>query len=318
MIDAKDKKILSELIINSKISTTQIAKKAGVSREVAIYRIKKLETSKIIRKYFTLINYEALGFKRHVVFMQLKGVSLEKEQEILEYLKNHDYITYLSPIIGKWNFVFDLIIENEVKLKETIKEINKELGLYIGSFILLSGNIEGKFYPTKLVGINKEIQFKLSDKYSLDDVDKIILRLLSTNARIEYSSLSQKLDMPATTISYRIKNLEKAGIIQGYTTSIDYQKLGWEFYNLQLKSKNYDKKKFLEFIKTHKKIIFYYEYLGHENWDIDLGIIAKNSDDLRKVILEIKQYFGEEISMENMYLVAGLVKDNILPEGVLK
>ena len=317
MIDVKDKKILSELILNSKISTTQIAKKVGISREVAIYRIKKLEENKIIKKYFALINYEALGYKRHVIFMQLKKVNLQKEQEILEYLKNHEHITYLSPIIGKWNFVFDLIVETSEKLKQIINEINRKLADKLGSFILLSGNIEGKFYPTKIVGLQKELEFKPAKKYSLNESHKKILRLISQDARIEYSKLSQKLKMPATTIAHQIKKLEKEGIIQGYTASIDYQKLGWEFYNLQLKSKNDDKKKFLEFIKTHKQIIFYYEYLGHENWDIDLGIIAKNSDDLRKVILEIKEYFGEEISMENMYLVAGLVKDNILPEGVL-
>jgi Lrp/AsnC family leucine-responsive transcriptional regulator len=318
MLDVKDKKILNELLLNSRISTTQLAKKVGVSREVATYRIKRLEEQEIIRSYFTLIDYEALRCKRHVVFMQLTKASPKKEQEILTYLQEHKYITYLSPIISKWNFVFDLIIPEEKNLREIIQEITNHTQDYLGSFIVISGDIEGKFYPTKIVGTNKEIIFQQAQKTKLDSTDKQLLRILSTNANIEYAQLSRKLDMPATTIAHRIKQLEKKSVIHGYTCSVDYKKLGWQFYNIQLKTSTQNMKQFYTFIKEHENIAFYYEYLGHENWDMDLGIIAEDIETLRAVILEIKQHFGEEIHIQNMYAVGELVKDNILPEGVLE
>ena len=54
------------------------------------------------------------------------------------------------------------------------------------------------------------------------------------------------------------------------------RKLGYEWYNLQLKL-NEDNTQLKEFLRQHKKIIYFYKYIGHENWDLDVGIVVKNS-----------------------------------------
>jgi len=317
MLDIKDKKILSELLQNAKISHSQLAKKVGVSREMIAYRMKRLEEKHIIKQYYTLINHEALELRRHIVFLQINNVSIDKEKEILEYLKQHRYVTSLSPIIGKWNFVFDLIIPDDNALKETIQEIGVVTEQYKGSFIVISGYKRGVFYPTKLVGIQKDITFKQTNKYVIDEKDKRILRLIAEHARIEYIELSQKLDMPATTIAHRIKNLERSGIIQGYTCAVDYKLLGWECYNLQIQLTQTHNETFYQFAKSHMNIQFYYEYFGHEGWDVDLGIIVRDINELRKIIVEIKEHCGNALRIQNMYAVERSVKDNITPKGAL-
>ncbi len=320
MFDVKDKKILSELMLDARIPITKLAKKVGVSREVANYRIKKLEEKQTIKGYYVLVNYEALGFSRQVIFLQLKGVNSKQEKEIINKIANHEYTTYLSPIIGKWNVVFDILTKNEKMLEKVVKEIITPIQQYVDSFILITSNTKGEFFPTKFLGIKKDNESvnKTTKPYELDDLDKNILRELSKNARTDYILLSNKLDVPATTIAFRVKKLQKNNILQGSTISIDYKHFGWDFYNLQLKSQNTNLKEFFEFVKEHNNIIFYYEYLGHENWDIDLGIIAKNTEELKEILIEIKQKFGEEIQIQNMYAVSNLLKDNIVPEGVLK
>ena len=94
-MDEKDKKILTELTLNSRIPINRLAKKAGISREVAIYRLNKLIKEKIILEFYTIIDTEALGFSRYGCLIQLKGMSEEQEKKFIDYLVGHDFISYL-------------------------------------------------------------------------------------------------------------------------------------------------------------------------------------------------------------------------------
>lgn len=60
----------------------------------------------------------------------------------------------------------------------------------------------------------------------LDAIDKRILTILSKNARISLSHLSEKVYLTPPAVSSRIEKLEKAGIITGYKACINYDKIG--------------------------------------------------------------------------------------------
>ena len=61
----------------------------------------------------------------------------------------------------------------------------------------------------------------------IDDTDKQILRLLQTQARMSITELSERVNLSATPCARRIKRLEDSGIITGYHTQSDAQKLGY-------------------------------------------------------------------------------------------
>jgi len=62
---------------------------------------------------------------------------------------------------------------------------------------------------------------------ALDEIDERILRNLLVDARQSARQLSLKLGISTVTVLSRIKKLEKAGIIKGYTTIIDHEKIGY-------------------------------------------------------------------------------------------
>ena len=62
--------------------------------------------------------------------------------------------------------------------------------------------------------------------------------------------------------------------------------------------------------------MFYYTHLGQENWDMDIGVIVKSSEELRNFIIEIKNSFGELIKIHDMYLILEETKADITPVGV--
>ena len=61
----------------------------------------------------------------------------------------------------------------------------------------------------------------------LDETDEKILKNLLVDTRQSARQLALKLGMSTVTILSRIKKLEKAKIIRGYTAIIDHEKIGY-------------------------------------------------------------------------------------------
>ncbi len=62
----------------------------------------------------------------------------------------------------------------------------------------------------------------------LDDLDIDILRSLNENARKSFRDLAKELHVSLTTVSNRVKAMERNSVIQGYMPVIDPEKLGYD------------------------------------------------------------------------------------------
>ena len=60
----------------------------------------------------------------------------------------------------------------------------------------------------------------------LDALDQKIVSLLIENARMSYSDIAAQVGISRVAVKMRVQALEKRGVIEGYTTIIDPQKLG--------------------------------------------------------------------------------------------
>ncbi|HEX9907329.1 MAG TPA: Lrp/AsnC family transcriptional regulator [Thermoplasmata archaeon] len=62
----------------------------------------------------------------------------------------------------------------------------------------------------------------------VDDLDIDILRSLNENSRKSFRDIAKELHVSLTTVSNRVRNMEKSGVIQGYMPIIDPAKLGYD------------------------------------------------------------------------------------------
>lgn len=60
----------------------------------------------------------------------------------------------------------------------------------------------------------------------IDAIDAQILSALATDARISLAELSRQIGLSSPGVSERIKRLEEAGVITGYTVTVDPRRLG--------------------------------------------------------------------------------------------
>ena len=63
---------------------------------------------------------------------------------------------------------------------------------------------------------------------SLDKIDRQILALLLENARMSNLELAESVNLSPTPCARRVKQLEDAGIITGYSVTTDPRKLGYQ------------------------------------------------------------------------------------------
>lgn len=71
----------------------------------------------------------------------------------------------------------------------------------------------------------------VSDVFDLDDVDRGILYLLQQNARsVTIETMAEEVGVAESTVRYRIKQMEEAGVIRGYHPEIDYAQAGYELH----------------------------------------------------------------------------------------
>jgi DNA-binding Lrp family transcriptional regulator len=85
--DQTDRRILSELLADSRQSFRQIARKIGISPGTVLKRIKRLETERIIRYYTVILDHEKLGYDLAAIIELTisKGRLIDVEKEIAKY-----------------------------------------------------------------------------------------------------------------------------------------------------------------------------------------------------------------------------------------
>ncbi|NQT08829.1 Lrp/AsnC family transcriptional regulator [Candidatus Bathyarchaeota archaeon] len=83
-LDEIDRKLLRELLTNSKRSYRELARAIGVSAATVINHVQRLESAGVIKDYSARLDHERLGYELTVVteIVVSKGKLLETDEEI--------------------------------------------------------------------------------------------------------------------------------------------------------------------------------------------------------------------------------------------
>jgi Lrp/AsnC family leucine-responsive transcriptional regulator len=71
------------------------------------------------------------------------------------------------------------------------------------------------------------MRFNMELQSDLDRIDRQILRELRSDGRISNSKLAEKVGLSATPCWNRVRALEEAGVIEGYTALLSQEALGY-------------------------------------------------------------------------------------------
>lgn len=143
----------------------------------------------------------------------------------------------------------------------------------------------------------------------IDDKDKKILYELDLNSRQPISQISKKIDIHENSVKYRIKKLQKIGVISNYYTVIDSFKLGFFPVKFYLKFEFTTpkiEKEIINFFKENKQTWWIASLEGR--FDLAVHMLVKNfklfSDFWDSTLEKFNDYIAEEAFAQYFYLTS--------------
>ncbi len=145
--------------------------------------------------------------------------------------------------------------------------------------------------------MDTELNVRENGEIKLDMKDKKILYELDNDARQPLSKIAKKVGLSKEVVNYRIKAMEKQGIIEGYYTALDLSKIGYMFCRILIKLHGVSPKKENEIINYCKSSPYIgWMFTVDGSWDIALAIYVKNIKDWEMVCDGLMHRYGKFIS----------------------
>ena len=66
-----------------------------------------------------------------------------------------------------------------------------------------------------------------NETHSLDETDRALIAALSENARQSLADLARTVGLSGPSVAERLRRLEEAGLVSGYTVDLDHRALGY-------------------------------------------------------------------------------------------
>jgi DNA-binding Lrp family transcriptional regulator len=297
-LDLKDKKILTLLDEDSRLSNTQIAKRVGLSKPAVEYRIQRFHKNNIIFACYSVIDFTKLGYSQYKIYFKFQDITLEDEQKIIDYWNSDNNSIWIAQIRGRWDLAISILARSNFEFGKILSKFMNQYSKFIlAKDVLLTeySPIYAREYLTETKP--SEFVYGMPSKiYELDDTDKKILKELSRNARINIVDLAEKTGLTRDIINYRLKKLTKEKIIVQYRCYLNLQNLNINHYKIIFRTKNFDEqteKQIKQYVANHKKATQFLKLIG--SWDLEIEFETENEDELYKILTDIRKRFSNVI-----------------------
>lgn len=149
-IDEIDKKILSCIADNARLSTIEIAQKTGTTAMIVTYRLKKMIQHKVIEGFRAMIDLNKIGYYWYKIEFMLKDYV--KKEAMLQYFAVHPNIVYAYESTGQTDLEVELEVESYEKFREILDELREKFKDIIESYKHLLWYKEHKivFFPKEI------------------------------------------------------------------------------------------------------------------------------------------------------------------------
>lgn len=121
-------------------------------------------------------------------------------------------------------------------------------------------------------------------KFEIDSYDRKILSLLQSDARLSFSEIGRRIHLTSPAVAERVRRLEEAQVIQGFTARVNLRALGYSFealINITVESHE----ALDQWADQHPEVLALYATTGEQCALIRVAVIAP--EHLQSIILSL-------------------------------
>jgi len=300
---------------NSRIQYSQIGKKIRKSPQYA--RNLALTLEPLINPV-TLIDYSRLSLLLFRVYFR-GGFAKESELEnLMKQISNIPLVTTIRQLSGPYDLQVDFITPNPSRFNKEIKELitdKKELTNYD-----VSVNVVSHIFPRKYLVSNQNFDSIIIGGDRIEEVidksQKAVLKELIKNPSASITDIAKKTTLNVRTILSIMKRLKEMKIIRGYKAEYNIYSNEGIRNRITLKLHNLNTLREKELVRHclyQPNIVAINKTIGP--WDIEIDVETKNTQEFRKVYLEIREKFIDIIQTFNYFTVLDVYQKSYIPKS---
>lgn len=278
--------------------------------------MEKLVRDGVIERFYAVIDYSKLGLLSFRFYFQLNGMPEERKQEMVEYLKRHKNIWIFYRVTGQYHFSFSIWVRDIWEYEEFWEDFSGKFGSYLSDYHLALKTKYTEFSRNYLVDQPEDKEqftvLEKGDRVELDKIDFRMLNLLSANARTTLVDMAKAAGTSIVTCRARLKRLVKKKVVVGFRTMLDYEKLGYQYYKVDLWFSDMRKKEaIMQRVLSHPNVIYTEKTLVTSHFEFDLEVPGFR--EFIKIMDEFEKAFPGAIAMYTYYSLIKNYKINYLP-----
>ena len=121
-VDEIDKKILAQLIENSKMQSKELSRKLKIHPNTLLQRLKKLEKSEVIKRYSAVVDFSKVSHRMQcIIFLDIKMI--KGWEKVLRPLAHLPQVESFILISGNHDIVVIARVKDEFELAELMRRL---------------------------------------------------------------------------------------------------------------------------------------------------------------------------------------------------
>ena len=229
-LSAQEKLVLQTVLLQARHSVDQIAEQLSIRSHTIRRIVARLEAQKVLLGIRAYVNPYPLGLQVYQVFFSLPQASTEQHDKLIAQLCTLDGVGLLSELGGDPQYELHFFARNSedaVALLDALQKTAPQIELSGLSLVHEQYYSGALGYLKRNITDYKPLRYgNASELPGIDRIDHSLLCLLANESINSHRVIAQKLKLPESTVSYRVRGLEERGLIAGYYHLCDFKPLG--------------------------------------------------------------------------------------------
>jgi Lrp/AsnC family leucine-responsive transcriptional regulator len=142
-VEEIDRKIVSLLARNGRMSFTELARQAGLSVSAVHQRVRRLEQDGVIKGYAAMFNPEDVGLPL-TAFVSVKPFDASAPDDLPQRLQHLTAIEACHSVAGDENYILKVRVASPAELEDLLYQIRTQGGVSTRTTVVLSTPYENR------------------------------------------------------------------------------------------------------------------------------------------------------------------------------
>lgn len=293
------KRVLTEACRNSRSSVAEIAKRLKLKTHTVRYALDYCKSNVRLTPY-CLSNPFLQGKTPYRFYFSVRKGDPERIQGMIEYIETVPQVGWLGALFGQYQYLMTLKVESRFDLDSILNDIDARFGDLVVKKMMVMTSRFTLYMPGV---VDKPGTLRPSSEYSvssrgvpLDRIDRRLVEVLDRKPLASIHALAKILEVPASTISYRIERLVDTGVILGFGYFYDDRALGGESFLVHVSLEGLGGRsieKLFDMARAEPRVTWAAKTVGA--WDFEMEVALEDVSGLDDIVRQVYQCSGSEV-----------------------